>query len=175
MSSESATPDSFQGFKVKGIYGSARTLPDLEVPSAYWLCWAGAKRQEKGGWLKLFRRKAAIFVTAGWHACPPWLERRVLHLLSPQHLQRSLQNRVLPPHNCSKEGQIQQLAFLLSSQVVVMPPTGNHTKPQCGPHEATATFLQMSEPSRVKSHFRPFGMSHTWSCLRLFPLGPQRG
>lgn len=31
----------------------------------------GAKRQEKGGRLKLFRRKAASFVAAKWLLCPP--------------------------------------------------------------------------------------------------------
>lgn len=30
-----------------------------------------AKRQEKGGRLKLFRRKAAGFVAAKWLLCPP--------------------------------------------------------------------------------------------------------
>lgn len=152
MSLEPPTLDSIQGFQVKGMSGPDKTLPALKMPSAHWLYWARAKRQEEGGQLKLFREKAAIFVTARRHLDSPWLVRCVLHLLSPQHLQGSLQKRVRLSHSCSKRGQSQQLACLLSSQVVEMPPTGNPAKPQCGPHKDTATFLKMSQPSRVKSH-----------------------
>lgn len=47
MSSESAPLGSFQGFEVREIDGSVRTLPALKVPPAHWLYWARGKKAKE--------------------------------------------------------------------------------------------------------------------------------